>query len=350
MNKLTKVSLSALCGSLASISANAGTMEVMGGATATWSSNGNKDTGNPIGMNSGITFKGSGELDNGTAFTLTITAADQDAYSAGSIDIVTPSLGTININSKTGGNGLGGYDDKMPTAWEETWGTSLGTGIDLPKGVASSMNIGYTSPSFAGTTIKFAYSPRNNGATVNDKGVGGDNNSYKQAGYDIVLDMNPSFGTDVLSGLNVFVAGSRTEIDKEAGLSAGNTADNHEEGLAGVIYAFGPVKLGYQRSIEMSGLETAGTTSYYQNNAFGVSFNVNDNLSISYGEMESTKHVTNNTGNNKRTTTAESIQLAYTMGGLSLKIAETEVDDATYADGGTASDFEGTTLAMTLAF
>ena len=53
MNKLTKVSLSALCGSLAAIAsaANAGTMEVLGGATATWSSNSEKDTGNPIGMN-----------------------------------------------------------------------------------------------------------------------------------------------------------------------------------------------------------------------------------------------------------------------------------------------------------
>ena len=351
MNKLTKVGLSALCGSLASVAAaNAGTLEVLGGATATWSSNTGQVSGNPIGLSSGITFKGSGELDNGSTFTLTLTGADQDAYSSGSLSIATPSLGTISVSQATGGNGLGGYDDKMPTAWEESWGTSLGAGIDLPKGVASSMNIGYSSPTVLGTTLKLAYSPRNDGALVNDKAAGGSQSSYKQGGYDVVLDMNPSFGTDVLSGLNVFVAGSRTEIDKEAGLSAGNTADNHEEGLAGVIYAFGPVKLGYQRSIEMSGLETAGTTSYYQNNAFGVSFNVNDNLSISYGEMESTKHVTNNTGNNKRTTTAESIQLAYTMGGLSLKIAETEVDDATCADGGTASDFEGTTLAMTLAF
>ena len=78
MNKLTKVGLSALCGSLASISAaNAGSMEVLGGATATWSSNSGSVTGNPIGMNSGLTFKGTGELDNGTAITLTITGADQ---------------------------------------------------------------------------------------------------------------------------------------------------------------------------------------------------------------------------------------------------------------------------------
>ena len=73
MNKLTKVGLSALCGSLAAVSANAGTMEVLGGATATWSQNSVKVNGNPVGMNSGLTFKGSGEFDNGNTIPLTLT-------------------------------------------------------------------------------------------------------------------------------------------------------------------------------------------------------------------------------------------------------------------------------------
>jgi len=350
MNKLTKVGLSALCGSLATVaSAQAGTMEVLGGATASWSSNSGKETGNPIGMNSGLTFKGSGELDNGTTFTLTITQADQIAYSAGSISIGTPSMGTFAISSKSGGTGIGGHDDKMPTAWEETWGTSLGTGIDLPKGVSSSMNIGWTSPSFMGSSLKVAVAPGSaTGATANDKGVGGTGGGLG-SGYDVLLDMNPSFGTDALAGLNVWVGGSRINQYKEAGLSKGNT-DDKQHGTAGATFAYGPVTVGYQRSIEMTGLELAGTTEYYQNDAFGISFNINDDLSISYGEMESTKHVTNATGNNKFTTTAESIQLAYSMGGMSIKIAETDVDDATYANGGTASDFEATTVALSLAF
>ena len=120
MDKLTKVGLSALCGSLAAVaSANAGEMTVKGGATATYSSNTGDVTGNPIGINSGLTFTGSGELDNGTTFTLTLTDADQAAYSAGSIAITFPSIGSINIAGASGGNGIGGYDDKMPTAWEE---------------------------------------------------------------------------------------------------------------------------------------------------------------------------------------------------------------------------------------
>ena len=86
MNKLTKVGLSALCGSLASISAvSAGEMSASGGATATWSSNTGAVTGNPIGMASAVTFIGSGELDNGSTFTLTITGADQLGYTSGSM-------------------------------------------------------------------------------------------------------------------------------------------------------------------------------------------------------------------------------------------------------------------------
>ena len=137
MKNITKVGLSALCGSLASVAANAGTMEVLGGATATYTSNSESVTGNPIGMNTALTFKGSGELDNGTTFTLTVTGADQMGYTSGNINMVTPSFGSLKISSRTGGTGIGGYDDKMPTAWEETWGHGMGTGVDLPKGVSS---------------------------------------------------------------------------------------------------------------------------------------------------------------------------------------------------------------------
>ena len=59
MNKLNKIGVSALCGSLAAVaSAHAGAMTVKGGATATWSQNEKSDTGNPIGLSSGMTFSG----------------------------------------------------------------------------------------------------------------------------------------------------------------------------------------------------------------------------------------------------------------------------------------------------
>ena len=45
----------------------------------------------------------------------------------------------------------------------------------------------------------------------------------------------------------------------------------------------------------------------------------------------------------------ESLQIAYSMGGATIKLAESEVDNASYGTG-TASDKEGTTLVLSLAF
>jgi len=345
MKKLTKVGLTALCGSLAAIaSANAGEMTVSGGATATWSSNSKDVTGNPIGLNSGMTFVGSGELDNGTTFTLTLTHADQDAYSVGSMALTMPSMGSISIAQNTGGNGIGGYDDKMPTAWEETWGTSLGTSIDLAKGVSSSMNIQYKTPSIAGTTFAVAYAPKNDGAMVNDKGVSGaTKSSHLGAGYDIMVD-------STIAGQNLFFGYSHTERSPEKVNSARPQTDV-EEGVAGIIFNIGPLKIGAQASVEWEGEEQVATAvAGYKNIAYGAAFNVNDDLSISYGRMESDRgYVSFDTANAGRHQIMEitSMQVAYTMGGATLKLAETDADNVGYSAGTSKS---ATTIALSLAF
>jgi len=347
MNKLTKVGLSALCGSLASVAANAGTMDVLGGATATYTSNSKAVTGNPLGMNTALTFKGSGELDNGTTFTLTVTGADQMGYTSGSISMVTPSLGTLNINGRTGGNGIGGHDDKMPTAWEESWGHGMTAGFDLQKGVASAMNIGWTSPSFMGTTLKLAVAPGGNNAShTNDKGVGG-TNGRKQSGYDALIEINPSFGTDILSGLTVWAGGSESEQEGKGGTN--QTLGDHQEVNVGFTYAYGPVTVGLQTMAEFTGYQVAGNTDFYKNQAFGISFNVNDNLSVSYGEFQSQRNLISSVANKSVTAETESFQVAYTMGGLSLKLAESEVTNASYSTAA-ANDHDGRTIALSLAF
>lgn len=61
MNKLNKIGLSALCGSLAcAVGASAGEISVSGSTQATWVSNEGSVTGNPIGLNTGLTFSGNG--------------------------------------------------------------------------------------------------------------------------------------------------------------------------------------------------------------------------------------------------------------------------------------------------
>ena len=79
MKKYTKIGLSALCGSLASISAvNAGSLEVTGSALATYTTLGGQVTGNPIGMATGLTFTGNGELDGGQTFSVAIAHANKN--------------------------------------------------------------------------------------------------------------------------------------------------------------------------------------------------------------------------------------------------------------------------------
>ena len=73
---------------------------------------------------------------------------------------------------------------------------------------------------------------------------------------------------------------------------------------------------------------------------------VNDDLSISYGVAKSTQ-VTNIAGNTELE--ASSLQVAYSMGGASIKLANTSVDHGLY-DSTSATDRSGTTLAVSLAF
>ena len=343
MNKLTKIGVSALCGSLAAVaSAQAGSMSVSGGATATYSSNEGAVTGNPIGMNSGITFSGSGELDNGTTFTLTLTGADQSAYSSGNIAITTPSMGGIKINGRAGGTGVDRYDDMMPTAWEETTGTSLGTGLQTVAGVGTAMNIEWTASADMlpdGMHFGIAVAPGATQAnTTNDKGVGGDSAGVG-GGYDITVG-----STGLMDGLNVFGGYSVIEQPNEDATST--TSGDRTQYVAGATYAIGSVTLGYQYSRDNLQSSADASTSYYENDAYGISFAINDDLTLSYGMHKSERNLTSAT---TVETEAQSLQMSYTMGGMSIKFAESTVDNASYTSG-TSADNDGRTIALTLAF
>ena len=341
MNKLTKIGVSALCGSLASVAANAGTMEVLGGATATWSSHEGQVTGNSLGMNSGLTFKGSGELDNGTTFTLTLTGADQDAYSSGSIAMTTPSMGGVKINQRSGGTGVDRYDDMMPTAWEETNGTSLGTGLQTVAGVGTSMNIEWTAPADLlpdGMSFAIAVAPGAATGVANDKAVGGDSGGVGQG-----LDFTAAH-SGLVDGLNVFAGMS--SIEQANAATDGNSGDRSQY-VWGATYAVGSVTVGYQESRDNLQRNAVGATnSFYENQAYGISFNVNDDLSLSYGMHKSENNL--NSGASVELE-AESLQIAYSMGGMSVKFAESSVDNASYTSG-TSADWDGRTIALTLAF
>jgi len=329
MNKLTKIGVSALCGSLASVAAaNAGSLDVTGGATATYSSTDGEVTGNPLGMATAMTFTGNGELDNGSTFKLTIAHTNKAAYTGSAIALTTPSLGTFTYD-EGGGTGLDRIDDMMPTAWEETDGTSTTAGLRTVAGAGGSAdiewNVGMGLPD--GMNVYASFAPHPGGGQKNaNKAVGGDGGIVNGEGWDIVLTHNA-----LLDGLNVFAGMSSIQQVSGAG--------NREQEAYGATYAIGGATIGYQQSRD----DNAGVTgTYYDNDAWGVSYSINDDLSISYGEHNSD---TNNAGS--RSVEAKSLQMSYSVGGASIKFAETEVDNVKYVSG---TNRKGRTIALTLAF
>ncbi len=354
MNKLTKVGCSALCGSLAAISAaNAGDLTATGSAHMTFMSMGDDTTGNPVGMQSNVTFNGSGELDNGWTFGLSIANKDGNAFSASNIEIGMGGLGSLNFDGGDSSNGIAAYDNVMPTAWEEAHGAGLSGGVRTVVGSGASNNVQYTTPTVLGTTLKVTYAHDYGTTDTTDKSTGTTEDKYGRS-YDATIKVNPSMGTEILSGLNLYAGGSVIEVyDNE--ITSGEDA---YQAVGAITYALGPVEIGWMVSGEYDGDEGmvasgAATAKYhtYKNSAFGIAFNVNDDFSVSYGMYDSRKagYTTSDLQSGPETRIVEVVswQAAYTMGGASVRLADVQVDNASWSAG---ADRSATIVSLGLAF
>jgi len=339
MNKMTKLGVSALCGSLAAIStANAGELSVTGGVDMSWVSLEGQNTGNPIGIGSNLTFSGSGELDNGWNVALSVAMTNLDAYSNTNVVVTVPTLGDIRIDQGTSGTGLDRIDDVTPNVWEEAWGTAVGTGIDLITGVAGGSGIEYTPNMLPdGLTARISYSPKANGSNASDKGSSGAAAaSAADSGYDITLVADS--GITGMEGLTLYAGISELSQFTDSAAISGDK----EESTWAIKYAMGGFTLGYQWSEEDTGRKS--TNMEYENTAYGVTFQVNDDLSIGYGHYESEQKSTTNT-----TAEATAISVAYSMGGASIRLADVSADNTAYQTTA-AYDKDGRTLSVSLAF
>jgi len=222
MNNLKKIGLSALAGSLATVSAHAVDVEVTGDAILTWMSaegNGNgsaTSNGKGIGMDSDLYFNASGELDNGWTVSV-FTALNTDGTitnSSSQMTIGMGSLGTIQY-ADTWGTSSNGIDDISPNAYEESWDNTTGTaniqgfGDNTTKGA-----IEYRTPALdimgASISATYAYDTAANVASPSagaaaDGAQSGDAGTVKVvyegltlgAGYEAVDDDGTSVGEKV---------------------------------------------------------------------------------------------------------------------------------------------------------
>jgi hypothetical protein len=288
-------------------------------------------------MTSAVTFKGSGELDNGWNVALTIAGNDAGAYSASNVVITLPGMGDVRIDQGASGTGIARMDDMTPSVYEEADGAGISAGINKTLGVNSGTTIEVTPSEVmpAGLTARFAYSKDADSGNTNDKAAGGASNEMG-SGWDITLEASSDLtGVD---GLTLYAGMS--EIEKFQ--NGANTNGDQSERVLGFKYAAGSFSVGYQMADEETG-QTSITD--YENTMYSVTFSVNDDLSIGYNHVESDQ-VTSATHDDAEAT---SYQASYTMGGATFAIAEVDIKNRNYGTAA-ANDVSGTVVSMGLAF
>ena len=115
--KITKI-LVALSFLFAVSTANAGELTVTGSMEATYQSEVDRTTGNPLGMDRELKFSGSTELDNGV--TVTVMQDTGDSLTYGNSKITFGGVGgLVDIYVGSDGSELDAIDDITPTAYEE---------------------------------------------------------------------------------------------------------------------------------------------------------------------------------------------------------------------------------------
>jgi outer membrane protein OmpU len=330
MNNIKKIGLTALAGSLVAISAQAAEMTVSGATVLTYTSeDGTEVTGNPLGMKTNIGFTASGEV-NGYNVSYMQTSADQFAgMSSARLSVDMGDIGTIAFDQGSG-SGLGTIDDKTPTAAEEIW-DGLDTTTAGRVGAAGASGVVNYVNTFEGVTLNAAV--RKGSGTKNADGA---SSGAGQGAWDFALTTDgSSMGVDGLAiGLGYGEA--------ENGSEAGSTYGDKEHMTAFANYSVGPVTFGYQ--ISYLEANTVGTDDQ-DVSAWGLAFNVNENLSLSYGERDV---VYKGAGTSADVTEKfDGIAVAYTMG--SMKIAG-NMNDGSNLGGVSAANDSMTEIAVSFAF
>ena len=301
MNNIKKIGLTALAGSLVATSAFAGAMSVSGSAKVSWKSNGaEKVTGNPMSTSKGITFSGSGELDNGfnvsTSYTMT-----NAAFSTSHVTVDMGDSGTFYAYNGTAKAGIDAYKDVMPTAGEQVYDDvdSTDTGV---VSVGNDNALGY-SVSMMGMTASASYQRNGTGTDTSMVLVADELVEGMQIGY--------GMGTDTVNG----------------------TTEN-DVSTAWVKYTAGMATVG----VQTSSIDKASADIDRMHAS--ISLAVNENLSISYGV--STVDFEDATKSDEE---SSGVSASYTMGGMTLGAVMNKTDSVA-GTAGTDASFSEVSVAF----
>ena len=308
MNNLKKLGLTALGTALVTSSAVAGELSVTGVAGITYTGNSTQDNGDSkLAQKTTIGFSGSTDLDNG--FTVSYyNNVSGTAMTAGNshFDVDMGDMGKLRFaGTGASGNGaVGAWDDVMPAANEESWhqGTD---GIDQQVRDDSFI---YTNNMIDGVTVILNYKP---GETTHDSTTGG---GIKFTGVE---------------GLDVGVA-----------MEDNNTTDGAvvENTVAYIKYAMDAFTVGFQANETDS--QTASADTEFE--AWGVSYAVSEDISISYGS--STVEFEDTSLSDQE---ADAIGVSWTNGSMSVTASRHDIANVA---GTSTDDRDVTEVNLTFAF
>jgi outer membrane protein OmpU len=334
---IKKIGLTALAGSLAATSAFAGELSLSGSAVLSYSDySGTENTSvagtittntallsaaeSNWGMDQEITASGSGELDNGWTVSLShALGASGSGSTTSSITIDMGDAGSLTYADQDAQGGLKSLDDIVPTAWEEA---TDGTINEVQAAMGSGPGFRYDA-TIAGAKVGIQYSDALSGAAnVNDGGVstsGTDNGSSSSIGVQYPVGDS---GLMVYGGMGTVSQADGKDIDHDT---------------IGVKYTFGALSVGAQVN-DQDDADASGTD--LETTIMGISYMINENLSVSYGS-----HSTSKAGSPDQE--IDSIQAAYSMGGIAVKLQNSQGDNMRNTAGKTS---EKTEVAVSFAF
>ena len=326
---IKKIGLTALAGSLVATSAFAGEMTISGAATLTYSDYSGTETDTATkaaatsnwGMDQELTASGSGELDNGWVVSLShLLGTSGGGSTTSSITIDMGDAGTLVYSDLSVGGGLNALDDITPTAWEEATDGTLG---ETQAGMANGHGFSYALPEIAGASVSIQYSDNLSATATTDAGdVGAGTDDGNSHSIGITYPVGDT-GLTIYGGI-----GTEGKVD----------GNDHEHDTIGFKYTFGAISIGAQRNDEDDTAVSSATD--LETTILGVSYLVNEDLSISYG-----RHTTATPGGVDQE--IDSVQAAYSMGGMAIKFQNTQGDNIANSSGVTSDKSE---LSITFAF
>ena len=300
MNKIAKIGLTALAGSLVATSAFAGAMSVSGSAKVTYQGGKGDSAANPYSNSKGITFSGSGELDNGftvsTGYTMT-----NAAFSSTYVSLDMGDSGTLHFMNGTSKAGIQKYQDMMPTAGEQVW-DDVDTDDNGVVGTGNANAFGYE-VSAMGVTASASWAREAQGTDTS-----------------LVLVAN-----DLMDGLSVgYGFGSNT-------ISA-TQEDDHTTLYA--TYTMGMATVGVQRS------KIDKPSADEERDAAAISLAINENMSVSYG-VSTVDFETASLSDEE----SSGVSASYTTGGITIGAVFNSTDTVA-GSAGTDKEFKEISVAF----